>query len=174
MTTHALICAAPSATLHGKSIGAQNEDKAVVAKAISVGRCRSSMRIETTALASAILPLAWVAMIPPNKVLQRPDLVLVHIGAYMSKYRKSARGQDCMIRIPGVCNYDSATTVLAHINGGGMGTKTQDQEGAFCCSSCHDAIDGRVRTGYSREELKLMHLEGAIRTRDYWRSVGLL
>lgn len=30
------------------------------------------------------------------------------------KLRKSARGQDCTLQIPVVCNRDPATTVLAH------------------------------------------------------------
>lgn len=37
--------------------------------------------------------------------------------------RNSAQGQPCLVRIPGVCNHDHATVVLAHINGGGMGTQ---------------------------------------------------
>ncbi|MRT05032.1 DUF1364 family protein [Ewingella americana] len=32
----------------------------------------------------------------------------------MSKLAKAARGHDCQIRIPSVCNYNSETTVLAH------------------------------------------------------------
>ncbi len=31
------------------------------------------------------------------------------------KVRDSARGQDCTVRIPGTCNFDPATTVLAHL-----------------------------------------------------------
>ena len=41
------------------------------------------------------------------------------------KLRDSARGQDCTLRLPGICNFDSATTVLAHLPCGqkGMGMK---------------------------------------------------
>lgn len=91
------------------------------------------------------------------------------------KLRNSARGQDCMVRIPGVCNFNPETTVLAHVGeGGGMGQKTDDIEAAFCCSNCHDAIDGRLKTDWHKQELVLFALRGAERTRKYWLSVGLL
>ncbi len=41
----------------------------------------------------------------------------------MSKLRKSVRGWDCTVRINGVCNFNPDTTVLAHLNGAGMGMK---------------------------------------------------
>lgn len=84
------------------------------------------------------------------------------------RLRDSARGRDCMIRIPGVCNFNPETTVLTHVNGGGAGTKHSDLLAAFGCSSCHDAIDGRIRTQYTRAELELMHLQGVIRTQQAW------
>lgn len=81
--------------------------------------------------------------------------------------RRSARGQPCQIRIPGVCNGDPATTVLAHYRLAGtcgVGLKPPDWQGAHACSACHDAVDGRSRTGFTREELRLMHAEGVMRT----------
>ena len=56
-----------------------------------------------------------------------------------------------------------------------MGMKSNDIHGAFCCSSCHDILDGRkpVRE-YTQDDLKLMHLEGVIRTQLIWISEGLL
>ncbi len=82
-------------------------------------------------------------------------------------FRQLARGQDCQVRIPGVCNYDPATTVLAHIRLAGvtgMGIKAPDLLAAWCCSACHDAIDGRTKTDESPEWLRLYHLEGMART----------
>jgi hypothetical protein len=85
----------------------------------------------------------------------------------MTDLRKEARGRECMVRIPGVCNGDPATTVLAHLNGGGMGMKRPDTSGAWVCSACHDAVDGRtVHDPYSWEELSEMHLQGVIRTQE--------
>jgi len=64
-----------------------------------------------------------------------------------SKIRDSARGQQCMVIIPGTCNSDPATTVLAHT---GSGTDKRNREteawnSAYACSDCHDAIDFRTR-----------------------------
>ncbi len=94
----------------------------------------------------------------------------------MSKLRKSARGQSCLIRIPGVCNWNPETTCLCHYNGGGMGMKMDDMEGAFGCSDCHAAVDGKptVKHGFSPADIKLMFLEAGIRTRDFWRKNGFI
>lgn len=78
------------------------------------------------------------------------------------KITQSARGEDCTLRIAGVCNHDPETVVFAHMNGGGMGTKHHDIHGFFSCSSCHDFIDGRggcthdSRMNYSHEKLRAM------------------
>lgn len=64
----------------------------------------------------------------------------------MTNLRKAARGRQCMVRLPGVCNGDPSTTVLAHIRRGGvagMGMKPPDLVGVWACSACHDVIDGR-------------------------------
>lgn len=60
------------------------------------------------------------------------------------KIRNSARGQDCALRIPGVCNFNPETTVLAHVGRNrGMSIKCHDTMAVYACSSCHDQIDGR-------------------------------
>ncbi len=94
--------------------------------------------------------------------------------AKQNKITKSAQNQMCQVRIPFVCNNNPETTVLAHINGAGMGLKANDIHGAYCCSSCHDALDGRERTNFKREELLLMHLEGVIRTQIIMCAEGLI
>ncbi len=94
-----------------------------------------------------------------------------------SKYTKSAKGRECTVRIPGVCNFDPETTVLAHLNGAGMGIKHDDRHAAFCCSACHDVIDGRVQIklrDYSACGIKLMHHQGVIRTQQIWIAEGLM
>lgn len=63
----------------------------------------------------------------------------------------SARGQGCTLRLPGVCNHDTATTVLCHLPGSprtgakGVGSKAHDTHAVYACSNCHDYIDGRRR-----------------------------
>jgi len=65
----------------------------------------------------------------------------------VSKIRKSARGEDCALRIPGVCNGDPATTILAHAPYRGRhGSRKHDWFSSYACSDCHDAVDGRLRT----------------------------
>lgn len=84
----------------------------------------------------------------------------------MSKLTKLARDRDCQVRIPGICNHDPATTVLAHYRLAGlcgMGIKPHDLLGAWACSSCHDEIDRRTRR-IDAESAALAHLEGVMRT----------
>lgn len=81
-----------------------------------------------------------------------------------TKITKSARGEDCEIRIPHVCNFDPDTTVPCHLGGAGMGLKSNDMHMAYGCSNCHDAIDGRIKTYYTPDDLKLMFYDGMVRT----------
>ena len=56
----------------------------------------------------------------------------------MTEARKSAKGQPCMVRLPGVCNGDPETTVLAHYRMSGYcgtGMKPPDEMGAWACSA---------------------------------------
>ena len=94
----------------------------------------------------------------------------------MSKLRKSARGRECQIRIPGVCNGNPETTVLAHLNGAGMGLKRSDIHGAYACSDCHDAVDGRrgAVTLATFSEFQTYHYEGIIRTQEIMLREGLI
>ena len=89
-------------------------------------------------------------------------------------YREQARGRECMVRIPGICNHNPETVILAHLGGAGMGSKRDDRIGAWCCSDCHDLIDGRRHTNYKRDLLQLWHLEGIIRTQEALISEGKL
>jgi hypothetical protein len=87
-----------------------------------------------------------------------------------TKLTKAARGRECQVRVPGVCNGNPETTVLAHFRLSGtrcgVGLKPNDLQGAWACSACHDAVDGRAKTGFNSEELRVMHLEGMVRTID--------
>tara|TARA_R110000851_G_scaffold206105_1_gene358155 strand:- start:613 stop:912 length:300 start_codon:yes stop_codon:yes gene_type:complete len=92
------------------------------------------------------------------------------------KIRNSARGEDCQVRIPGICNFNPETTIPAHIgHGGGTGMKASDLEIAYCCSDCHDLIDQRTNIAeFSDLEIKLMAYEGAARTREILVSKSLI
>ncbi len=89
--------------------------------------------------------------------------------------RKEARGRECQVRLPYICNNNSETVVLAHYRmNTGMGTKPSDMRGAWACSACHDACDGRVNTPYSRDELRLALAEGVFRTQEILEAEGKL
>ncbi len=97
-----------------------------------------------------------------------------------TKYTRSARGQDCCVRIPGVCNHNPETVVFAHLNGAGMGMKHADIHGAYACSNCHDFIDGRWSPStpdtfnITRGDIMLMHYDGMLRTQQIMIRDGIL
>lgn len=76
--------------------------------------------------------------------------------------RKLARGRDCQIRLPGICNHNPETTVLAHYRMAGlsgMGMKSPDLCGAWACSNCHGYVDTHRDDATARA-----FLEGVLRT----------
>ena len=84
--------------------------------------------------------------------------------------RKLARGQDCQIRLVGVCNFNPETTVLAHYRLGGIngfGLKSPDLIGAWACSDCHGYVDTHRDDATARS-----FLEGVIRTQAALLKIG--
>ena len=95
----------------------------------------------------------------------------------MSKLRDAAKGQECQVRIPGICNFKPETTVLAHYRLSGLcgtGMKPLDLVGAWACSDCHIAIDGAGTSNWSKHELRFMHAEGVFRTIAALHKMGKL
>jgi hypothetical protein len=89
-------------------------------------------------------------------------------------YRDSARGEQCTANTH-VCNYNRETTVLAHFNTGGkgMGLKDSDLSAGYCCSSCHDLLDGR--TGSISQEDKWFYMfRSNVRTIHRAKEKGLI
>lgn len=85
--------------------------------------------------------------------------------------RTLARGQPCMVRIPGTCNGNPETTVLAHIRRGnvaGIGQKPPDLCGVWACSACHDAIDRRSAKGMSLDAVDAVILSALVRQLDWY------
>lgn len=83
----------------------------------------------------------------------------------MSKLRDAARGQECKIRIPGICSFNPEQTILAHFRMDcGTGMKPIDLCGSWACMPCHQVVDGQVKSAYTRDQLDLMHLQGVYRT----------
>lgn len=93
-----------------------------------------------------------------------------------TKIRQSAKGEECTIRLPYICNFNTETTVLCHRNGAGMGMKSADSDAAYGCHACHEIIDGRApRPEGMSYEVMLGYFEAGIqRTREILRKKGLL
>ncbi len=96
----------------------------------------------------------------------------------MSKIRASARGEECLVRLEGICNGNPETTILAHLNGAGMGTKHIDIFGAYCCSSCHTVLDKLPTvnhcTSFDDAITLLKFHEGVFRTQKRLLEKGLI
>lgn len=89
---------------------------------------------------------------------------------------KLARDKPCTIRLPG-CDGGGSTTVPCHyrmLPYNGTGVKPTDLWVAWGCRNCHDLVDERVRSDFSREYLKLAHLEGVLRTLNFLEEDGHL
>ncbi|MDE2467329.1 MAG: DUF1364 family protein [Bradyrhizobium sp.] len=80
--------------------------------------------------------------------------------------RTEAHLRDCYVQLPGVCNHNPETTVLAHLRIGhiaGMGQKPPDTCAVPVCSACHDVIDGRAKSDLDRDFVQLLALQGHLR-----------
>ncbi|OVZ80964.1 DUF1364 domain-containing protein [Yersinia kristensenii] len=94
----------------------------------------------------------------------------------MANLRKEARGRECQIRIPGVCNGNPETVVLTHYRLAGTcgtGIKPSDEQAAWGCLACHDESDRRTRL-IDSDTARLYHAEGVMRTQYILRKEGKL
>jgi len=88
----------------------------------------------------------------------------------MSKITESARGEECLVRIPGVCSFDPTKTIWSHARHGaagrGKGIKALDLLGAYCCTSCDAVYDGQAPrpAGMTREQVDLDWFMGHCRS----------
>ena len=103
-------------------------------------------------------------------------------------YRAMARDKACQLLIPGVCNFDPATVVLAHSNWHDKGAhrKASDFYGVWGCFACHSWLDqggadGDVKRamfdlGMKRMECALGELiqDGTTKPRDRAAAVWAL
>lgn len=93
--------------------------------------------------------------------------------AKSKKIRDSARGEDCSLRL-GVCS-SNETVVLCHIGRNrGVGIKCSDQFSVYACSNCHDIIDGRVKSEFTKYELSHEKLRALEETQGKLIDKGLL
>lgn len=98
----------------------------------------------------------------------------------MSKIRESARGEDCQVRIPGICAFDPDYTIWSHsplmAAGKGRSIKSLDVCGAYCCTSCDAVLDRQVKapSGMTREEVEIAWHEGHLRSLVILSQKGLI
>ena len=98
----------------------------------------------------------------------------------MSKITESARGEQCQIRIPGICLRSTETVVWCHANGYApgkpSGRKSDDRLGAYGCSNCHDLYDRRVSLpdGVTRDYVKVAFYEAHMRSFLILKIKGLV
>ena len=93
-----------------------------------------------------------------------------------SKIRQSARMRDCQLQIYPYCNQNPETTVLCHLpsEDKGWSLKSPDWWAAYGCSTCHDIIDGRMKTDLSKEEIHRCMMRGLYRTQKIMFEEGIL
>lgn len=95
------------------------------------------------------------------------------------RIRDSARGETCLVRLPG-CPCDPASTIWSHYRGTaggkGMGLKSHDIAGAYACTYCDAIYDGqRPRpAGMSKEQVDLAWHQGHIRSLGRLHEKGML
>jgi len=92
----------------------------------------------------------------------------------MSILTKKAKGQECLVRVPGICCWNPETTVAAHLNGAGVGIKHHDMFAAWACADCHVWLDGGYTRDYDRDYRDLLHLKGMFRTQQKLLDAGLI
>jgi hypothetical protein len=96
------------------------------------------------------------------------------------KIRDSARGEECTVRLPGVCTHETETVIWSHypLNdaGKGMGTKSLDLAGCYLCAACHDVVDGRAPrpAGMTHADVLLAWFKGHMRSLVRLAAKGLV
>lgn len=101
-------------------------------------------------------------------------------GKTRQAIRDSARGEECQVRLPGVCTHDPEKTIWSHARwlaaGRGKATKSVDLAGAYCCTACDAAFDGQapLPAGYTREQVDADWCMGHFRSLIRLAQKGLL
>jgi hypothetical protein len=118
------------------------------------------------------------ALKPSSKPMKRGRMKISRPKT--SKIRQSAKGEDCTICIPGVCNGRNETVVLCHSNdlsdGKGMGLKARDECAAYGCDACHAIVDGRAPRpdGMTYEQVNALFKAGIAWTQRILKLKGLI
>lgn len=96
------------------------------------------------------------------------------------RIRESARGEQCLVRLPGACLCNPEATIWSHYRGsaGGKGgaLKSDDLCGAFACTACDAVYDGQrpPPPGMTYADVVLAWHEGHIRSIVRLHAKGIL
>ena len=87
-----------------------------------------------------------------------------------------ARGKDCLMRVPGVCNHNPETVVAAHSNSAQHGKagarKADDEYSVWACSACHSWFDQGA--GARNREIAMRTFQSALlRQLREWVHIAL-
>jgi hypothetical protein len=161
---------------------------------------RSSKGLKRTEFAASSTPLARSAIKPgsvqmvssspmdwqqitrssSNVLSTPPRRRLRSRGPKRTPIRRSAMGEDCDLNIPGICNYDTNTTVWCHSNlyadGKGMAIKANDEAGCNGCANCHAFYDGGWTNypGWTRELVEQRFATARAKSRLKLKQKGLV
>lgn len=118
------------------------------------------------------------ANIPKGRMLVvKPRTPLKPSRPKSTPARAAAKGQPCLIRLPGCApGAENETVVLCHyrLTGAcGIGLKPDDALAALGCHHCHAVVDGRQPPppGYTHEDVRLAFAEGVMRTILYMKAL---
>lgn len=93
------------------------------------------------AMAEARPRAATVALIDQHQVVPAPKTV----AQRNPRLRALAKGQQCLLLVPGICTNDTTTVVCCHsnlsIHGKGERRKADDHYSAWGCAACHSWLD---------------------------------
>jgi hypothetical protein len=118
--------------------------------------------------------LEWLLGLEPTHA-PRPKVQ----GRKRQDIRDSARGEECTVRIAGVCRGGTEHTIWSHAPlgaaGKGRSIKSLDLAGAYCCTACDAALDQAQRPpGMTREQVLLDWFFGHMRSLVRLAQKGLL
>jgi hypothetical protein len=145
-------------------------------------KSRASREWEAARAARAERPLA-----PPVRLACTPNYgggvsgepIAKEAPVRSTKLRESAKGESCLVRLPG-CPADPAMTIWSHYRGsaGGKGgaIKSTDIAGAYACTYCDAVYDGQTPrpAGMTKDDVDLAWHEGHIRSLVRLGQKGLL
>ncbi|WP_323142746.1 nuclease domain-containing protein [Massilia phyllosphaerae] len=149
-------------------------------KAMSRGSGFSRAGTKTPAAGASLLRVAAVQAKARDREAKpaKPRKPMKSSRPKMTPIRASARGQDCTLRFPGICNRNPETTAWCHSNrledGKGMGLKAPDHHGCYGCSDCHAWLDGGYAGRVAREVVDARFDAARAESQEKLRALGLM